>query len=412
LDDISGQFSGFRQNFKRGTTELHGRGSAARSLAGNYLVLVHPPVPPVFSIRIGAVLASDHQPVSNNIPLYFIRDDGIVFQTMRPPKERQNRLLQPLNEIFGTEANVRLLRVLALRNTSLTAGELAKRAMLGRTSIYPALRELERTGVVEFIGAGARKLVQLRERYPLSRTFRELFRAEARRFDALTIALRELLLALPRAPISAWIDQGGENVESTDTLTLYLVARPGELDTLTDNLNNRLADVERKYDVHIAVHGLTRSELETLHRTPLATLNTVVLLGGVPPVALLERSRAAATTSTLVSHDEHDARSHRLAVAIAAKIKRDPGLISIAEDRVKRRAREASPRERRELTEWIRVLSTMSPARLQKFLLEDSERAVRLRQTLPALNLLSPVERDAVVRSQTDADVIAVITRR
>jgi DNA-binding transcriptional ArsR family regulator len=331
---------------------------------------------------------------------------------MRSPKERQNRLLQPLNEIFGTEANVRLLRVLALRNTSLTAGELAKRAMLGRTSIYPALRELERTGVVEFIGAGARKLVQLRERYPLSRTLRELFRAEARRFDALTVALRELLSALPRAPISAWIDHGGENLESTDTLTLYLVARPEELDTLTDYLNDRLADVERKYDVHIAVHGLTRSELETLHRTPLATLNTVVLLGGVPPVALLERSRPAANRSTLVSHDEHDTRSRRLAVAIAAKIRRDPGLIAIAEDRVKRRAREASPRERRELTEWIRVLSTMSPARLQRFLLENSERAVRLRQTLPALNLLSPVERDAVVRSQTDADVIAAITHR
>ena len=331
---------------------------------------------------------------------------------MRPPKERQNRLLQPLNEIFGTEANVRLLRVLALRNTSLTAGELAKRAMLGRTSIYPALRELERTGVVEFIGAGARKLVQLRERYPLSRTLRELFRAEARRFDALTIALRELLSALPRAPISAWIDHGGENLESTDTLTLYLVARPEELDTLTDYLNDRLADVERKYDVHIAVHGLTRSELETLHRTPLVTLNSVVLLGGVPPVALLERSRPAANTSTLVSHDEHDARSRRLALAIAAKIRRDPGLIAIAEDRVKRRAHEAGPRERRELTEWIRILSTMSPARLQRFLSEDSERAARLRQTLPALNLLSPVERDAVVRSQTDADVIAAITHR
>jgi DNA-binding transcriptional regulator GbsR (MarR family) len=331
---------------------------------------------------------------------------------MRPPKQRQNRLLQPLNEIFGTEANVRLLRVLALRNTSLTAGELAKCSMLGRTSIYPALRELERTGVVEFIGAGARKLVQLRERYPLSRTLRKLFRAEARRFDALTIALRELMSALPRAPLSSWIDHGGEQVESTDTLTLYLAARPEELDTLTDYLNDRLADVERKYDVHIAVYGLTRSELETLHKTSLATLHTVVLLGGVPPVALLEGSRPAANTSTLVSHDEHDARSRRLAVAIAAKISRDPGLIAIAEDRVKRRARESSPRERRELREWIRVLSTMSPARLQRFLLEDSEGAVRLRQTLPALNILSPLERDAVVRSQTDADVIAAITRR
>ena len=87
-------------------------------------------------------------------------------------------------------------------------------------------------------------------------------------------------------------------------------------------------------------------------------------------------------------------------------------MIAIAEERVRRRVREASPRERRELAEWIRILSTMSPARLRRFLLENSERAIRLRQTLPTLNFLSPVERDAVMRSQTDAEVIAAVTHR
>ena len=87
-------------------------------------------------------------------------------------------------------------------------------------------------------------------------------------------------------------------------------------------------------------------------------------------------------------------------------------MIAMAEERVKRRAGEASPRERRELMEWIRILSTMSPARLQRFLLEDSERAIRLRQTLPALTFLSPAERDAVMRSQTDAEVVAAVTHR
>jgi hypothetical protein len=97
---------------------------------------------------------------------------------------------------------------------------------------------------------------------------------------------------------------------------------------------------------------------------------------------------------------------------MAAKIKRDPGLIATAEAQVRRRVPKASPRERRELTEWIRILSTMSSARLQRFLVEDSERAVRLRQTLPMLNILSPAEREAVVRSQTDADVLAAIAPR
>jgi DNA-binding transcriptional regulator GbsR (MarR family) len=326
---------------------------------------------------------------------------------MRPLKHRQNLMVQPLNDIFGTEANVRLLRVLALRNTSLTAGELAKRAVLGRTSIYPALRELERAGVVEFIGSGSRRLVQLRDRHPLSRMLRELFRAEARRFEALTDALRKLLSARPYRPISAWLDE----TRSADTLGLNVVAHPEELERLTDHLNTHLADLEHEYDVHIAVRGLTRSELQTLHDTPTDTLSTAVLVGGVPPVALLERSRPTAS-STLITHDEHDARSRRLALAIAVKIRRDPELLAIAQDRVKRRARLAASGERRELTEWIRILSTMSPARLQRFLLEDSERAVRLRQTLPVLNVLSPVEREAVLRSRTDADVMAAITHR
>lgn len=329
---------------------------------------------------------------------------------MRLPERRHSHLLKPLDEILGTPANVRLLRVLALRRTSLTAGELAKSAALGRTSIYPALRQLERAGVVEFIGAGSQRLVQLRDRHPLSRILRNLFRTEDRRFEALTVALRELFSDLPHRPMSAWVDETADDAQGGDTLRLHVVARPEELQNIVDYLNAHLTDVERKYDVHIAVHGLTRSELDTLRS--LGTLSTVVLIAGVPPVALTARSRSAASDSTFVSHDVHDARSRKLALAIAAKIKRDPGLIAIAEDYIKRRAQQASPRERRELTEWIRILSTMSPARLQRFLADDSERAVRLRQTLPALNLLSPAEREAVIRSQTDADVIAAVTRR
>lgn len=52
----------------------------------------------------------------------------------------------------------------------------------------------------------------------------------------------------------------------------------------------------------------------------------------------------------------------------------------------------------------------MSPARIRAFLLEDSERATRLHQSLPALNLLSAAERQAILRSRTEADVIAAVT--
>src|SRR5262250_2820620 len=124
---------------------------------------------------------------------------------MRPPKHTQSRLRRPLNRILATPASVRLLRVLTLAPTSLAAGELARRADLGRTSIYPALRELELAGIVEFVGAGAQRQVELRKRHPLADPLTALFRAEAQRFDDLTNRLRELFLEPPVRPASAWI---------------------------------------------------------------------------------------------------------------------------------------------------------------------------------------------------------------
>jgi DNA-binding phage protein len=329
---------------------------------------------------------------------------------MRAPRRQQSRFLHPLNQVLGTHANVRLVRTLSQSSTPLTAGELARRADLGRTSIYPALRELESVGIVEFIGAGAQRQIQLRERHPLATGLKDLFRAEAGRFDALTTALRELFVEAPVRALSAWVEDVAAT-RATDTVRLYFVARPEDKDTLSDYLNESLPHVERAQDLNVVVTGLTRSELEALSHSGNA-LDNLTLLEGVPPAGLLRSGTAGAAKPAPASHDEHDARGRRLALAIALKIKKDPGLIVLAQDRLEHRSQRASPRERRELREWLRVLSTMPPARLRAFLIEDSERATRLRQSLPALSLLSAAERQAVLRSRTDEDVIAAVTRR
>jgi hypothetical protein len=328
---------------------------------------------------------------------------------MRPLKSRQSHLLQPLDEILAAPANVRILRVLGRRRVPISAGELAKSAALSRTSTYPVLRQLERVGVVEFVGAGSQKLVQMSDRHPLARILRELFKAEANRFEALGIALRKLLSNLRRPPLSAWAIEATHGVQLSDMLDLYVVTHPEDLESTTDYLNEHLADIERTFGVHVTIKPLTRSELETLPVSPPTSHDDLVLIAGVPPGALRVRPGVAHTHRTFASHDAHDQRSRRLALAIGAKIRRDPDLIALAESNARRRLRKASPRERRELTEWIRILSTMSPARLERFLVEDNERAIRLRQTLPMLNVLSAAEREAVLRSETDADVIKAV---
>ena len=205
---------------------------------------------------------------------------------------------------------------------------------------------------------------------------------------------------------------GSHRHGESDVLTLYVVARPQDLDALVEQLNADVADVGSEHDVHIAVHGLTRSEVGSVFSPSGADDRSPRLVGGVPPAALLDRPRTAQRRRQLTTHQEHDARSRRLALAIALKLKADPGLVAIAADRVARRAKEASAGERQELEEWARLLSTLSSAQLRKFLVEDSERATRLRQSLPALQLLSPTEADAVLHSESDAEVLAAIGRR
>ncbi|MFN2565627.1 MAG: hypothetical protein ABR499_11580 [Gemmatimonadaceae bacterium] len=330
---------------------------------------------------------------------------------MRTPRRPQSALRAPLNAILGTEANVRLLRVLALAGTSVAAGELARRAHLGRTSIYPALEGLEAAGIIEFIGAGAQRQVIFRKSHPLGGALAALFRAEAQRFDALISALRDIFERLTPPPTAAWVEGpvlAGKD-QPGDAISCYVLSDPQALPLLIDQISDRLGRVEKMFDVRVELHGITRSELDARSPAHLEAMREAILLAGVPPAALGAHATRSRSSRGFESHEDHDARARRLAVAIAAKLKRDPGLTRLARQHLARRGKKASPRERRELQEWARILATMSPGRLQRFLVEPGERATRLRQTLPALGLLTPAERDAVLASTSDAEARAAV---
>lgn len=332
---------------------------------------------------------------------------------MPPPRRSQNPLLTPLNRILGTEANVRLLRALTHARTPVAAGELARRARLSRTNIYPALAALERTGIVEFVGAGARRQVRFRSKHPLSHALLHLFTAEERRVESLTAELCKTLdEASPRA-ISLWLEDWGEDgVETNDSAALYVLADPKSLTGILDSVSESIATVERAHGINLEIRGVTRSELESWSRTAKERLKEAILLYGVPPTAFASKEQRLSRGQRLQSHDDHDARARRLAVAIAAKIKSDPGLVRIARQQIKKREKVASAREVRELKEWSRILATMSNARLRQFLVEDGERAKRLRQTLPGIGLLSPAEREAVLASASDLEARAAVLER
>ena len=333
-----------------------------------------------------------------------------------PPPSHQSRLRAPLNEMLGTGANVRLLRVLTLAGMPLTAGELALRAGLGRTGVYPALAALETTGIIEYVGAGAQRQVRFRAEHPLSGAIENLFRAEGDRLDALVDQLRSVFHSLPsRHVLSAWLDGTALTDRATpepqlneDFLTCYVVAEAKALSDVIKEVQSQVPKVERRFDVNLDVIGMTRSEIST--RLSPAAFREPVLLAGVPPVALLKdaETKSARQLRNRIVHEYHDDSARRLAQAIALRLQRDPSRRDVARTHIRKRMRLASTQEQAELKEWLRLLS-LSPAMLQRFLLDPGPRATRLRQSLPALGLLTPRERDAVLKARSEEGIKAII---
>jgi hypothetical protein len=307
--------------------------------------------------------------------------------------------------MLGTEANVRLLRVLALAGTPLGAGELSHRAQLGRTGIYPALAGLESAGIIEFVGAGSTRQVELRMAHPLAPPIAALFQAEAERIESMVAELRRMFANVSKLVTSAWLENNQDRTTSQDDpdmMTCYVVGDPRSLHRVIDLIEDDLYEIERVFQVHFELVPLSRSEVSVRVRGE--SLDDVILLAGVPPNGLLDHENKRAIRNQLM-HGDHDTRTLLMAQAVAAKLRRDPSIVKRVRANIDARMSNASEQERRELKEWSRIVSTMSPSKLQRFLVDNTERAVRLRQSLPALGLLTAQEREEILAGHLESQM-------
>ncbi len=321
---------------------------------------------------------------------------------MRPTTHPQSGFRAPLNHVLGTEANVRILRVLALAGTPLGQGELARRASLQPAGVRRVVASLARLGIIEAVGAGPRQQVRWRDEYPLAPLLRGLFKAETERVERLLNRLRHAAEALTPRPDAMWIEgsfAAGQD-RPGDPLLIGVLARSGEAERIGELLRKDPAELERAEDVTIEFRVRSRADLIALPRAEQDALARAIPVYGLPPGSVFGEP-AASTSRQTRTHAEQDTRALALARAVATKLAKDPGLIQLARDRIARRLSEASPQEQAELREWDHVLRTMSQARLHAFLTDPGERATRLRQTLPFLGMLSQAERDAVLRKTT-----------
>ncbi len=313
---------------------------------------------------------------------------------MRPPSNSHSALRAPLNDILGTEANVRILRVLVSTNVPMSKAAVARRAALNASGVGRSIDELTDRGIVESLGTGSRRLYQVRREHPLASPLADLFAAELARFESIVDGLRSAVQLLKPPPRAAWI-QGpvaAGSDEPDDPVIVGILASARSIDQTVEQLRAGVTDLEGAYDVTIPVHGLTSADFFALPEAERADLEETVPLLGPPPLALLSEASSDRAESRTKSHEDLDRRALVLARAVAARLSADPSLIERAQKFIARRLREASARERKEHEEWGRILRTMSLARLKRFLVDPSERATRLRQSLPFVDALSRKE--------------------
>jgi hypothetical protein len=303
-----------------------------------------------------------------------------------------------LNHILGTEANVRILRLLASTTVPLSKAAIARRTKLNESGVGRAVAGLIDGGIIESLGVAPRHLYRLWAAHPLAAALADLFAAESARFQAIIDGLQTAARSLSPPPRAAWV-QGPVALDADrpgDPVDVRILAPAGSIDRATEELRAGIAELERAQDVTISVRGLTSADVAALPTDEQAALRQTIALLGPPPAEILSGSKPRGSGSPPPHHADLDQQTLALARAIAAKLAKDPSLQEQARQFVRRRRAQASAAERKELEEWDQILRTMSPARLRRFLVESSERATRLRQTLPFVDALTEKERETL----------------
>lgn len=323
---------------------------------------------------------------------------------MRPTARHESALRTPLNDILATEANVRMLRVLTESRAPLNAAELARRTLLQRSSVHRALKALEATGLVVRVGAGARSQLQLSSDHPLAPAIGALFSAERGRLTAIVSGLKAAVATLRPPPTAAWLE--GPVASGSDrpgnAVVLRLIDRAATLREATDALRAAVEELERRLDVTIEVRGSTPADVAALLPGEHDRLREAIPLLGVPPLGFLIESQPT-RGRRIRSHADMDARARAIAAAVADRIARNPSLVETARARIALRLSAASSGERKELEEWDRILRSTSIARLRRFLVDPGERATRLRQSMPFLDILTDEERDEALEAMNES---------
>lgn len=205
-------------------------------------------------------------------------------------------LYHPLDEVLGTRALVRVLRVLATHGGSLAVADIARRAKLTLPSVRTALRRLLDLEVATGIGAARSMVCKLRQEHPLVPVLVNLFSVEQEQATTVLGAVRDAAGRLDPAPWAVWlygsVARGEDDAASDIDIPLVTAAPdPGaQADMLRDAVSRtRAASADRVSVITMAPADVRRAARAKTPFWDNLKRDAVVLLGDAP-VDVLERA--------------------------------------------------------------------------------------------------------------------------
>jgi len=307
---------------------------------------------------------------------------------MRPIASAQDPLRYPLNDILGTRAQVRLLRVMATEvEGPLTVVDVAKRSGLTVPGAQKALEKLLRSGFVSRVGGGRKHQYEIRRADRIIQLAIELFHEEKNRYEQLLAALKKEIDNLSPPPQAVWIQAVPGEID--EPLTLGMLHESLHLSKCIRQLRAELDRVEKDFDLTIELEGHTKADMPNLE------LDGVNAIYGVLPKTSNDTAQKQARK--ILTHGDKNHQLQIVSQSLAKAIEKDTSLIRRAKDHIDRLLNSDQGTATGDIMEWRNILDSYSIKRLARFLTSSSERANRLRQSNPFFAILNTAERARMI---------------
>ncbi|MCK4506439.1 MAG: hypothetical protein KAW14_12560 [Candidatus Aegiribacteria sp.] len=306
---------------------------------------------------------------------------------MRPISIEQNSFRYPLNVILGTEAQIRLLRVMITEvNDPISIVDAAKRADLTPLGARKAMKRLTSVGIVKAIGGGRKQQYEISSNDVLVQAVAALFSAEADRFEHILASIRKCIEKVEPQLISAWIPSLPADPGYPIKICILQDAR--YLRVTIHNLQILFQEIEREVDMTIEIIGYSKAD------TPQQESGSLHLYG--LPLSGDRKVETGIMTGP-ISHEKQDKRLADICRIIGRMINEDRSLIERAKKYTGRILKGISHSATGDIEEWRDILNKYSVRRLVQFLSSEEERSIRLRQSCPFFAVLNKKEKERVL---------------